>query len=242
MYHTIIYSYAYLVIVKIETAGGERAPFGYIIYEHGDEGKLGVRNPNDGTRSYFCTKDLLDTPGCTPDRIGQLLVEPSIGDKAISSSSRWMDGETVADAEYPVPATGYYCVRVINPTTSAFRIHADFVNPYGELPAEYRPLMNMSLLLSLLYLGTLILWSMLLVRYNRVIASFQKYVAGMLALSFVEQLAFYIFYSWYNARGSSSNFLLTAAAVVGATRMTAALFILLIVAMGYGTVLYTRYA
>lgn len=223
-----------LLLVKIEAAGGERAPFGYIIYEHGDESRLGVPNPSDNTRSYFCTKDVLDTPGCTQERLGQLLHS---GDTGLPSKSRWTEGDASADGEYPVPATGYYCVRVINPTSTAFKIHADFVNPYGELPAEYRPLMSMSLLLCLLYLMTLVLWSFSLIRYSRVVASFQKYVAGMLALSALEQLAFYLFYAWYNARGSSSSLLLTGAAVVGATRMTAALFILLIVAMGYGTVL-----
>jgi len=95
----------------------------------------------------------------------------------------------------------------------------------------------MSLLLTILYLTGLAVWSFLLIRYSQVVVSFQKYVAGVLALSSLEMLTFYLFYSWYNATGRSSTFLLTAAALVGASRMTASLFILLVVSMGYGTVL-----
>lgn len=55
--------------------------------------------------------------------------------------AKWMKSDKQVDADTPIKATGYYCVRVLNPSKSLIDINVDFVNPFGELPSEYRPLM-----------------------------------------------------------------------------------------------------
>lgn len=213
-----------------------KAPLGYIIYEYHDGDQIGVVNPADKSKNYFCTSDVLGTPGCDEKRLGK----PLFANDAVSerTSAKWEEGTSIEEGLLSVRQTGYYCVRVINPTGTPIRIISDFQNPYGKLPAEYRPLMSLSLWLALIYAASSAVWAFLLLRHSRVTASFQKYVGAMLALSFLEMTVYYLFYSWYNSTGSASVFLLGLAAVVGATRMTAALFILLIVSMGYGTVMY----
>jgi hypothetical protein len=55
--------------------------------------------------------------------------------------AKWMKSEKETDVNVPVSSTGYYCVRVLNPSKSLVNISVDFQNPFGELPSEYRPLM-----------------------------------------------------------------------------------------------------
>lgn len=207
------------------------APLGYVIYEYADRDKIGVRK--DGTKHYFCTEDLVTSLDCKPEDLGKLISKSP----SHPVTARWNEKSNDVKAELQVKSTGYFCVGVVNPTETLIKIQVDFANPFGDLPSEYRPLMLMSIWLAIVYLVCLAGWSYLLVRHRSVIVSFQKYVAGMLALSALEMLTYYIFYAFYNRTGEPSYVLLGLAAIVGSTRMTASLFIVLIVSMGYGTVL-----
>lgn len=59
----------------------------------------------------------------------------------------------------------------------------------------------MSLALSLLYLGGFVIWSLLLIKYQKVVVDHQKYIAYVLGLSFAEMTAYYVFYRHYNSAG-----------------------------------------
>lgn len=61
-------------------------------------------------------------------------------------SAKWMKSEKQVDIDVPISSTGYYCVRVLNPSKTLVNISVDFLNPFGELPSEYRPLMMVSTL------------------------------------------------------------------------------------------------
>ncbi len=198
-----------------------------------EDDSIGYKS-KDEVKHFFCNQEVIDTPGCTKDTLGKLILPYK---HWVEQKSNWSEAATEMEGVFEVPYTGYFCIKLVNPSLSPIRIKAEFLNPHGQLPAEYRPLMMLSVWLAGLYLVSFGVWSLLLSRYKKEIVSFQKYVAGMLGLSFFENLVYYMFYSHYNSTGGSSSFLLGLAAIVGSTRMTCALFILLIVSMGYGTVL-----
>lgn len=190
--------------MKVE--GGESsAPLGYIIYEHGIEEHLGVVDGAPGLKHYFCTAELVGKSDCTMDNIGQLIHRsPNLA--VPLTVSKWSEAEKELIGEFTVKHTGYYCVRVLNPTGTQIKITSSFTNAHGKLPAEYLPLMRMSFWMAAAYLAGLIAWAVLLFRHQNVVMDFQKYIAGMLGLSFAELSSYYLYYSSYNFSGRSCTF------------------------------------
>lgn len=227
-----------MLVVTLKVEGAERAPFGYVLYNYEDDARIGHAVAGSKTKNYFCTDELVGSfPNCTAENVGKLLYTLEGGETAPLTNGKWIESGSEVTAELVVPSTGYYCVRLLNPTSTQIHVQAEFLNSFGKLPSEYRPLMTMSLVFFLIYLGCFLGWSLLLYRHHKVIVNFQKYVAGMLGLSALEMGVYYLYYSLYNASGEQWSSVLSLAAIVGATRMTASLFILLLVCMGYGTVL-----
>lgn len=113
---------------------------GYIVYEFNDEAGFGVVNPGQGAKNYFCTEDVVGAiPGCTAENVGEVLMPEKNPVKPLMA--KWMKSEKETAVDVPISLTGYYCVRVLNPSKSLVNISVDFQNPFGELPSEYRPLM-----------------------------------------------------------------------------------------------------
>lgn len=221
------------------------------MYEYQDDDIIGVSTPS--AKEYFCLENTIGTAGCTKKNQGSILMA---GKNHTEVMGKWLNGKKLpTDSKeepikegaaagmlksvttFPVKSTGYYCLRVINPSGGDIKVQLDFQNPYGSLPAEYLPLYELSLVFLLVYLVMVVIFGVLMYQHRNVIMQHQHYVFASLFLSMMEMACTFLFYKEFNLTGISSSAILILVALVAAVRGTIALFLLLIVSMGYGVVI-----
>lgn len=150
-------------------------------------------------------------------------------------TSNWGTFIKSQDVVHPVNSTGVYCMRLI--ATGLSSLSTQFLNPYGDLPAEFYPLLKLSGILLLGYGLLLLLWCWLSIRNYRHLMPLQNHVGVVLLLSALEMAISYVFYNSVNFTGRTSYLLVLLVALASAARGTAALFFLLLASLGYGVVI-----
>ena len=71
--------------------------------------------------------------------------------------STWLSSLKEGSLQLQVKHTGYYCIRIVNPTLAYLSFKYDLKNAYGLLPAEFYPMMSISFWLMIVY-GLLAFW------------------------------------------------------------------------------------
>lgn len=210
------------------------SPFGYIIYEK--QTPIGADdNSKDLASKYFCVSNN-KTEQCRNKPLNAL-IEPQ-GYTGLSQGKWITDPLTETIPPFIVPQTGYYCIKLVNPSADLYHLRIEFENPFGLLRAELYPLLQLSVVLAISYALVLILWFIASYKYRQVILPVQHAIAFVLGLNLLEMASNHLYYSYTNTNGLPSFPLLLAVTSVGAFRTTASMFLVLIVSLGYGTVRY----
>lgn len=212
------------------------SPFGYIIYEK--QTPIGIdNNGKDLASKYFCTNNT-KIDQCRGKPVNAL-IEPQ-GYTGLSQGKWITDPLTETIPPFIVTQTGYYCVKLVNPSTDLYHLRVEFENPFGFLRAELYPLLQLSVVLAILYALVVVVWFIASYEYRQVILPVQHAIAFVLGLNLCEMVSNHWYYSYTNTNGLTSFALLLTVTCVGAFRTTASMFLVLIVSLGYGTVRYTK--
>lgn len=208
------------------------SPFGYIIYEK--QTPIGIEDAKDLSSKYFCVHSNSKIEECQSKPVNAL-IEPD-GYSGLCQG-KWITSPlTETIPPFTVTQTGYYCIKFVNPSSDVCTLRIEFENPYGLLRAELYPLLQLSVVLTVLYAAALIIWLIASHQYRRVILPVQHAIAFVLGLCLLEMASNYWYYSYTNTHGQPSFPLLLLVTFIGAFRTTAAMFLVLIVSLGYGTV------
>lgn len=140
--------------------------------------------------------------------------------------------------EHIVEKTGYYCARIVNPSRTVLRMQFQFINPFGLLRPELYPLMLLSKLMMITWIICLGFWIAMSVKYKKDLLPVQNHIALLLALNAIESFVQWNFYNHTNIKGHPELKWLCIVLIVGAVRTTCSLFCVLLLAMGYGVVVY----
>lgn len=127
-----------------------------VIFEWNDEALIGRNGPNDAEVCYsaivwiaiglltsicegqetICDEGNVEAKLCTEEEIGSFILAPNATDLAkspiISKAVHLKDPVAV---NYPVKATGFYCVSTYAYSGQDYTAVVEFRNAYGELPA-----------------------------------------------------------------------------------------------------------
>ncbi|ORZ32098.1 lung seven transmembrane receptor-domain-containing protein, partial [Catenaria anguillulae PL171] len=212
-----------------------------------DQDKLGTPMPEPTRFGYQCTQSANLLHQC--EQIGQILFRQvkdlgDLGPFHAPTLSEVIDFSRVAlpyTVRYNITVTGLYCLVELPLATFAqmdVLALADlkYVNAHGLLPAIDYPKMPFYGFTCLVYLAVLLLWLGKSALHWSDILPVQKYIAGVIAFVTLETAFNYWYYASWNATGDQSWPLLLLSALLNSTRNSASLFILLIVALGYGVV------
>ena len=210
---------------------------------------------------FLCTPEAVQDKLCTDKDLGlYLIAEPTLSGASIQQQ-RLDFGESLRNQttfSHKVNITGFYCVSV-EPyglkmgTSEAFRGHVEFVSSFhGQLPASEHPKLYFYGWLTLIYLVVTIAWLILCFKYKDQIVTVQHFITGTMLLLTIEMACEWACYSYFNAHaidylhfrsvnGQASvtgmaRFWIIFSNVLESARDSLSLFLLLIVAMGYGVV------
>ncbi|WFD29461.1 hypothetical protein MSPP1_000470 [Malassezia sp. CBS 17886] len=211
--------------------------------------------------TYVCDNAAVQAGLCAAEQIGMFIVNDYNGAPQTIVQQRFDFGAGKASAKqltYNVTETGYYCVGTAwlhgKPAgATRFEGHVEFRNVFrGNLPAAEHPKLYFYAALALLYMVLGAGWLYLCYEHRDQIVAVQHFVSGTVAFLIVEMLCQLYYYSYYNSHridfvrirsidGRASEtlmarFLLVLINVLDAARNSLSLFLLLIVAMGYGVV------
>ncbi|KAF2077595.1 hypothetical protein CYY_001135 [Polysphondylium violaceum] len=114
-----------------------------------------------------------------------------------------------------------------------------FMNPFGYISGELFPLIYFDLILALAYIGLGILWVVLFLRYRSTALRVQYWISLVIVLGFLESITDYADLSAQNKTGYFSYAGLFFTAFLGTLKRGFARSLVLIVSMGYGTVVPT---
>lgn len=193
----------------------------------------------------ICSKEDLLTEngnGCSQAEIGQYHYNAGANSsQLLSHSVVWQNatsnGTTVV---YNVMQSGYYCVYVtgLDTPASLYTMVLEWVNPYGLLPALFYQTLPFFFTLSCVYMLIGLVWVLLCFREWKELLHIQHYISIVIGFLLVEMSFNYGFYQNINTVGpdNTSTVLLALVTILNAARNSIALFMLLIVALGYGVV------
>ncbi len=111
-----------------------------------------------------------------------------------------------------------------------------FINAHGYLSAELYPLLRFYGAMGLVYLGTGLLWLVLMLCYYRDLLPLQFWISAVVALGMLEMAVSFGDLEYLNKNGQRSQFLLVLAKILFSGKNTLARLLVLIVCMGYGVV------
>ena len=207
--------------VRVEM-DGSASPYGYVIYEKHSRELLG-----NASGDYFCNQE-----GVCEQVDNSLIAKEG----AIAAGAWISDANKAHTFEFVVPETGFYCLRLFNPDASPLTLKVYFVNPFGELRPELFPLLQLSGALTLLYGLCLMFWILASLHYRNTLPV-QHTVALVLATNAAEMIVSYCYYAHTNVTGITSHALFLMVALVTAMRTTLSMFLVLVVSLGFGTVI-----
>eukprot|EP00611_Tribonema_gayanum_P014405 TRINITY_DN2577_c2_g2_i1.p2 TRINITY_DN2577_c2_g2~~TRINITY_DN2577_c2_g2_i1.p2 ORF type:complete len:346 (+),score=145.41 TRINITY_DN2577_c2_g2_i1:156-1193(+) len=114
--------------------------------------------------------------------------------------------------------------------------HTEWVNPYGYLPGEYYHAMPFYFTLAIIYVVLAFLWYGLSCLTYRHLHAVHLWASAVLLLGMVETAAKYHDFSEWNLTGTRNSGAVTWGLVFGVTKRALSRVLVLLTAMGYGTV------
>ncbi|KAI9100681.1 lung seven transmembrane receptor-domain-containing protein [Phlyctochytrium arcticum] len=143
-----------------------------------------------------------------------------------------------AEPVYNATRTGVYCfvAKPFQGVLDPNELPVHVMNPYGELPAIEYPKLPFYGFLSLTYLLIGVGWMVLSFLNWRELLAIQHYISVVTIFLTLEMAFNYGFFEDFNHWGRTSKPLLVLVVILNAARNSISLFMLLIVALGYGVV------
>ncbi|KAI9155855.1 hypothetical protein H9P43_008965 [Blastocladiella emersonii ATCC 22665] len=214
------------------------------VYNILDQGLLGAPLPPPDKFGYLCTEKGREAGICT--EVGAILfrnatsVGKTVHAPILSKVISFDDVVLPYPVRYNVTSTGLYCLIGMPLGGFGDEAIADadlrYVNAHGLLPAVDYPKLPFYGVTCLVYLAVLLLWMGKSALHWSEILPVQKNISGVVAFLVVETAVNYFYFLDWNDRGEQSWTLLVLSAVLNSARNSVSLFLLLIVAMGYGVV------
>ncbi|KAG8470707.1 hypothetical protein KFE25_009128 [Diacronema lutheri] len=209
--------------------------------EHLDN--VGYLEPGAQQKTYCCTSTLrkLGVPGC--ESAGHAIISPGKASEEV-----WQQDVTFGVnesrsqllADYRVGKSGvhYLFFSSCDPGTGPVLIDGSTVwmNPYGFLPGELFHLLPFFGVMSLVYLGLGVLWSVLCARYWRELLRLQNCISGVIALGMVETATWYFDYVSFNSTGTRGVGPIVVGVFASTVKKTVSRLLVLVVSLGYGVV------
>ena len=194
-------------------------------------------------KTYCCTSTLrkLGVPGC--ESAGHAIISPGKASEEV-----WQQDVTFGVnesrsqllADYRVGKSGvhYLFFSSCDPGTGPVLIDGSTVwmNPYGFLPGELFHLLPFFGVMSLVYLGLGVLWSVLCARYWRELLRLQNCISGVIALGMVETATWYFDYVSFNSTGTRGVGPIVVGVFASTVKKTVSRLLVLVVSLGYGVV------
>ncbi|KNE68973.1 hypothetical protein AMAG_13849 [Allomyces macrogynus ATCC 38327] len=215
------------------------------VYNILDQGLLGGKLPPPDDFGYLCT-DAGVQAGMCPE-VGRVLFRNATADGTrpphaplFTKVLKFKEVTLPYRVRYDVTVTGLYCM--IGMPLGGFDEDAEvmatikYVNAHGLLPAVDYPKLPFYGVTCLVYLGVFLMWMAKSALHWNEILPVQKYISGVIGFLVLETATNYWYLSDWNTHGEQSWALLFLSAIMNSARNSVSLFILLIVAMGYGVV------
>lgn len=219
------------------------ASISVIVFEYQDIDLLGIIDES-GHRRYICDQSLVNEGLCSSDELYQFIVQDNITTNSVVKTDVLTDLGT-NDFSYHVTETGYYCIAVFNPPYSEdenkFDMIVNFHNAFGSLPASEIPLLSLYGLLAVVYAVCLCVYLFPVFRHRSELLLLQKYLAGYFVFLTVESI---LTWSLYDVQNNNKiyplpggiQFYIVFISCLNAFKISFSLFLLLIIALGYGVV------
>lgn len=226
-----------------------------LFYSYFDRHLIG-RQPPNGKQIAFCTSVDVKNGFCQENELNRFIVSTAAGEEMdILNPSKSLyapilqfsrSGANITSVEqttnfdemvYTVPKKGLYCVLEIHAGCSLAGLPiAKSQQPFGQLDSMTYPLLPFYGVMALVYLVLGIIWLVRSAFFWRDILPIQHIVAGLFFVLMIDNAFYFGLYQYSNAHGSVSYALFGLTVVVNAFRVSASIFVVLIVAMGYGVV------
>lgn len=230
---------------SFETANPDtgNASVSLIIFEYRDLTGIGVTDKS-GVTHYECTNLLIEHGYCSESEKNQFIVNSTyVSQNPIKHTLLASLGTN--DISYVVTETGYYCVAADSPIYSGnhnhFKLLVNFHNSFGNLPAAEIPKLPLYGLLSVVYAVCLCIYLFQVYRHRSELLLLQKYLAGFFVFLTIENI---LTWALYDAQNNNKKyplpggikFFIVVVSVFNSFKIAFSLFLLLIIALGYGVV------
>lgn len=213
----------------------------YIIFEYKDFDSIG-HVFEDGNVKYICDDIAInDLKICKEEQKGKFILNNRKTNYSVLTNQLTHLG--LADINYLVNQTGYYCVSTfVEDENMKYRGYINFQNAFGQLSASEVPKLPSYGILTLLYAIAIGLFGFQFFkkRKENQILPLQRYLLAMLGLLTFDTLVVWSYYDLLNRTKNPLDgfviFYMVFLSLLNALKLTFTFFLLLCIALGYGVV------
>eukprot|EP01056_Protomagalhaensia_sp_Gyna25_P004559 Protomagalhaensia_sp_Gyna_25__4558@NODE_41_length_6542_cov_264_111179_g30_i0_p1_GENE_NODE_41_length_6542_cov_264_111179_g30_i0NODE_41_length_6542_cov_264_111179_g30_i0_p1_ORF_typecomplete_len544_score70_87Lung_7TM_R/PF06814_13/3_4e54_NODE_41_length_6542_cov_264_111179_g30_i023523983 len=191
--------------------------------------------PHQSAHHFCCTKKDVDAGDCEEEH-GILLpkyLRHEVFLAKIPVGAATMEG---SEADFHIPKTGIYFLMVVNCGINApdgyFRGVVTARGAHGTLSGMDVPKIQLYALGTLCYAIFGLVWLIWVARYHRQLIFLHHLIGGVITLSFIEQVAWYINLSWSNYTIPPSNLIMAIAIIISVVRNVSTCVLILLASLG----------
>eukprot|EP01054_Gregarina_sp_Poly1_P001918 Gregarina_sp_Poly_1__1917@NODE_14_length_23033_cov_86_212880_g12_i0_p3_GENE_NODE_14_length_23033_cov_86_212880_g12_i0NODE_14_length_23033_cov_86_212880_g12_i0_p3_ORF_typecomplete_len547_score61_46Lung_7TM_R/PF06814_13/8_3e54GpcrRhopsn4/PF10192_9/0_35_NODE_14_length_23033_cov_86_212880_g12_i02005221692 len=191
--------------------------------------------PHQSNNHFCCTKADVDRGDCEEEH--GLLLPADIKNEIFLS--KIPVGRALAEgseADFHIAKSGIYFLMLVNCGVNVpdgyFRGAVIARGAHGYLSGMDVPKIRLYAIGTVCYAGLGLFWVIWIIRYYRQLILLHHLIGGVIALSFIEQVAWYIDLSWANVITPPSNFLIALAIVTSVVRNVSTCVLILLASLG----------
>ncbi|ODV77131.1 putative transmembrane protein [Suhomyces tanzawaensis NRRL Y-17324] len=224
---------------ELEYKNKDAIAVSYVVFEYKDLSNIGVRD-QDGKMNYICDDIAINEGLCDKKQKDKFIVNNNVTNSTVLTNVLTHLGP--AQIDYPINKTGYYCVATFTFSDKKYHGRINFQNAFGELSASEIPKLPAYGILAVCYAiaSALFGFQFFKKRKENQILPLQKYLLAMIGFLTFDTVVVWSYYDLVNrTKNPASKFVLAYMgflSILNALKITFSLFLLLLIALGYGVV------